>query len=155
MRYRRNSAVFLFMEDIVINSSITIPASAVKFTFSRSGGKGGQNVNKVSTRVELYCDIEMIHSSTRICVLIRHNLAKRIDADGILRIVAQDSRSQWQNKQRAIDRMIALLQSASIEPERRVATKPTRASKTRRVEEKKKSGMIKHLRRKDHHRSDD
>ncbi|MFA6467290.1 MAG: alternative ribosome rescue aminoacyl-tRNA hydrolase ArfB [Bacteroidota bacterium] len=136
------------MEDIIISSKITIPASTVSFTFSRSGGKGGQNVNKVSTRVELYCDISGIRCSERIRSLIRHHLSNRLDSGGILRIVAQDSRSQWQNKQRAIERLIENVAAAAKEETVRIATRPTRASKSARIEVKKKSGRQKILRQK-------
>ena len=136
------------MEDIIINSKITIPASAVKFKFSRSSGKGGQNVNKVSTKVELVVDTRMILCSEKIKSLITVRLQNKLDRDASLRIVSQESRSQWQNKQSALEKMITIIDEASKESIFRVPTKPTRSSKKVRVESKKKEGRQKSLRQK-------
>ncbi len=136
------------MDDIIINGRITIPSSAVSFRYTRSGGKGGQNVNKVSTRVELLLDAAKIRAGERLMQLIMSRLQSKLDSDGLLRIVSQESRSQWQNKQTAIEKLSALIEAASQQDPYRVATKPSRSSKIVRVESKKKTGVKKHLRSK-------
>ncbi len=137
------------MEDIILSSKITIPANALTFTFSRSSGKGGQNVNKVSTKVELLFSIDELHASDEIKTIIKEKLYHKIDRKGILRIVTQESRSQWQNKRIAIEKLSDMILKASFVDRNRVATKPTRSSKIRRVDGKKKESKRKDLRRKD------
>lgn len=136
------------MEDIILNSYITIPGSALIFKFSRSSGKGGQNVNKVSTKVELVFPIDELRASDEIKSIVRKKLQTKIDTEGIIRIVSQESRSQWQNKQIAIEKLSEMISNASFVDRHRVATKPTRSSKKQRVDGKKKDGKLKVLRRK-------
>jgi len=134
------------MNDIIINSDITIPASSLNFKYSRSGGKGGQNVNKVSTRVELMVTIDSFSASDEIKAMIKKNLLNRLIAGNTLRIVSQQSRSQWENKRIAMDRLKAMVQDSIIQVTERKATKPSTASKQKRVDAKKKKGNIKSLR---------
>lgn len=136
------------MDDIILNTTITLPASALKFKFTRSSGKGGQNVNKVSTKVELTFDVDEIVCDELSKNRIKTRLANKLDTAGIIRIVSQESRSQWQNKQTAIDKLVTIMTDASAEEIYRVATKPTRSSRVRRIEKKKKAGQRKVLRRK-------
>jgi len=143
------------MEDIIISPKITIPATAVTFKFSRSSGKGGQNVNKVSTKVELLFSIDELRTSDEIRLIIKGKLRNRFDSEGIIRIVSQESRSQWQNKRIAINKLSEMILKASFVDKHRVATKPTRTSKARRVEGKKKDSKRKELRRKDFTDSED
>lgn len=148
-------AVLLFMEDIILNSKITIPSTSLTFKFSRSSGKGGQNVNKVSTKVELLFSIDELRTSDEIRSIIKGKLRNRFDSEGIVRIVSQESRSQWQNKRIAIDKLSDMILRASFVDRHRVATKPTRSSKIRRVDGKKIDSKRKELRRKNINRSED
>jgi ribosome-associated protein len=141
-------AVLLFMEDIILSPKITIPATAITFTFSRSSGKGGQNVNKVSTKVELLFSVDELRAPDDIKSIIKEELFRKLDSKGILRIVSQESRSQWQNKRIAIEKLSVMLLKASFVERNRVATKPTRSSKIRRVDGKKIDSKRKELRRK-------
>lgn len=139
------------MEDIIINHSITLPESAVRFSYSRSGGKGGQNVNKVSTKVDLYFDPTGLWCSQRLRDRIINRLSHKIDASGTIRISSQESRSQWQNKQTAIEKLVSMIEDAAMEIKDRIATKPTRSSKVRRVDAKKVESRRKMMRRKNLH----
>jgi ribosome-associated protein len=128
--------------------SIEIPLSELRFRTSRSGGPGGQNVNKLETRVELLFDVlrsASLRDDQKQAVLSA--LASRIDAEGILHISSQKSRSQWENKQLVIERLAALLHSALRVRKKRVKTAPTRGSKERRIQSKKKHSQKKQLRR--------
>jgi ribosome-associated protein len=142
------------MDDIILSPKITIPATAVTFKFSRSSGKGGQNVNKVSTKVELLFSIDELRTSDEIRSIIKGKLRNRFDSEGIIRIVSQESRSQWQNKRIAIEKLSKMILKASFIDRNRVATKPTHSSKLRRIEGKKIDSKRKKLRRKSIDRSD-
>ncbi len=129
-------------------SAIQIPIHEILFRTSRSGGPGGQNVNKLETRVELLFDIKnslaLTEEQKRVII---EKLASRIDENGVLRVVAQESRSQWQNKQVAIKKFIELLRRALRPVKKRVATKPTLAAKEERLKVKKVRSAKKRLRK--------
>ncbi len=149
------TAVLLFMEDIILSSKVTIPFSALIFKFTRSSGKGGQNVNKVSTKVELLFSVDELRASNEVKSIIKEKLRHRFDSVGMLRIVTQESRSQWQNKRIAIEKLSNVLLKASFVDPYRIATKPTRSSKLRRVDGKKKDSKLKEYRRKKINRDED
>jgi ribosome-associated protein len=130
------------------HTSVTVPLGELRFRTSRSGGPGGQNVNKLETRVELLFDVirstSLSHDQKKTIVSA---LASRIDAEGILHISSQKSRSQWENKQIVIEKLASLLSSALRVRKKRVKTAPTRGSKERRVQSKKKHSQKKKMRR--------
>ncbi len=129
---------------VQITSALSIPISELHFRTSRSGGPGGQNVNKLETKVELLFDVGRSASlSKEQKDSVRRSLEGRIDADGILQVSSQRSRSQWENKELAMDKFAALIRSALKPRKKRLATGATRASKERRLQSKKKHGQKK------------
>ena len=133
---------------IIITHSLKIPTAELQFKTSRSGGPGGQNVNKLETRVELLFDILNSPSMpNHIRQRLLKNLSAHLDSMGLLHIVVQDTRSQWKNKQLAIDRLVRLLKSAMIVHKKRIATKPTLTSRENRLRTKKVRSQTKQMRK--------
>ena len=131
-----------------ITRKVSIPPEEFSLRFSRSSGKGGQNVNKVSTRVEVSFDVlgsPSLQEYERTLVLSR--LRSRIDGSGVLTVSSDTSRSQWQNRREAVGKLCDLLRDALVPDTPRVATRPSRASKTKRLEHKVKRASTKRLRR--------
>jgi len=136
---------------IEINNKIFIPETELQFNFIRSSGPGGQNVNKVSTAVQLRFDI--INSPSLSDELKRRLIVKsgnKVTKEGILIIEAKRFRTQESNKQDAIERFTELIRKAGRKPKKRIKTKPSYKSKQKRIEEKKKRSETKKLRRIDH-----
>jgi len=128
-------------KDLVINDRVTVPARDLSWTASRASGPGGQNVNKVATKVTLRFDLRGTEALTRAQKgRLRKLAGRRIDAQGALTINAQAERSQRQNLERARDGLRKLVRRALVPPKRRVETKPTRASKRKRLENKRRRG---------------
>jgi len=133
---------------IVINDTLSIPETELTFTASRSGGPGGQNVNKVSSRVTLTFDLQQSPSlSDDQRHLIAEKLKSRINKDGVLRVISQRTRSQDLNREDATTLFAELLRRALIVEKKRVKTRVPRAAHDRRLDEKKKRTVVKADRR--------
>jgi ribosome-associated protein len=132
---------------IVVNDNLAIPESELTFAASRSGGPGGQNVNKVSSRVTLTFDV--MHSPSlseeqRQRILSR--LRTRINKDGVLQVISQRTRSQEMNREDALARFVEMLQNALKVQRMRVKTRVPAAARGQRLEEKKKRAETKQSR---------
>jgi len=125
-----------------VTRSVVVPRSEIELRTSRSSGPGGQHAQKSETRVEALFDVEA--SSALTDAQKRRVVAK---AGPVLRAVAQDERSQLRNKELATERVIESLRQALRVPRRRVPTKPSAAARERRLEQKKRRGDVKRLRR--------
>ena len=133
--------------NIVINSHTAIPSSELTFRFSRSGGPGGQNVNKLETKVELLFDVA--HSAGLTDEQKQRIFSReknRIDADGMLRVTSQESRSQFENRETAVEKFIAILAGALAKRKKRVRTGVPKGSREKRIEGKKLRGKTKQMR---------
>ena len=134
------------MRDLDLDNGLTVPADLLRAVTSRSGGPGGQNVNKVESRVTIEVDVDALPLPDERRARIRERLASRINRDGVLRVTSQVARSQSENRDRALARMEELLREALVERTPRRRTRVPRSVKQRRLEEKKKRGETKKLR---------
>ena len=135
--------IHLMADDpIPVTRSVSIPRSEIELRFSRSSGPGGQHAQKSDTRVEASFDVE---ASSALSEAQKRRVVGK--AGPVLRAVAQDERSQWRNRELATERLVESLRQALRVPRRRRPTKPTKASKERRLEQKRRRGDTKRLRR--------
>lgn len=135
--------------DLVVTPDLTIPERELDWVAVRSSGPGGQNVNKVSSKVELRFDFEASECLTTAAKARLRALAKhRLDADGCILIVSQLTRNQPQNLKDARQRLAELIARALIVPKRRRKTKPSLAAKKRRVKDKRATSLKKQSRAK-------
>lgn len=133
---------------LVISPTLVLQDSEISLDFIRASGPGGQNVNKVSTAVQLRFDLR---NSNSLPPEVKDRLARlaagRLTDEGILLIEAKRTRSQEQNRADALLRLTTLIQRALIPPKERRATRPSLASKIERIQSKKRRGEVKKLRR--------
>jgi ribosome-associated protein len=132
---------------IRVTDSISVDESELHESFVRSSGPGGQNVNKLSTAVQLRFDVRHSPSLPNdVAVRLMRLAGKRMTKDGVLVLIAQNHRTQERNRAEAQARLIDLIREAAVRPVPRRTTKPTKASKQRRIESKKRRSSVKALR---------
>ena len=134
--------------DLQVTAAVRIPADELGWRFSRAGGPGGQGVNTADSRVELFWDVG---SSGALTEVERERAVERLAhrlVDGVLTVVASEHRAQLRNREAALARLAALVREAVAPPgPARRATKPSRAARRRRVDDKRRRGEVKRLRR--------
>jgi ribosome-associated protein len=129
-------------ESIRVTRSVTLPRSEIELRFSRSSGPGGQHAQKTESRVEAVFDVQASSALTE-----RQKSRVVGKAGPVLRAIAQDERSQWRNRELAVERLVEALRVALKVERRRRPTTPTAASRERRLEQKRRQGEKKRLRK--------
>jgi ribosome-associated protein len=134
--------------DIELAPGVSAPETAVRIQFARSGGPGGQNVNKLNTKAELWVRLDAIQGlSYNALARLRAMAGRRVTAAGEIHIISESERRQEGNKAAVMERLREMIVRAKVEPKVRRKVKPSRAAKARRVDEKKRRGEIKSMRR--------
>ncbi len=132
---------------ITVGNSIVIDERELDERFVRASGPGGQNVNKVATKIDLRVDLSGIEGLTDAArARLRGLCARRLDADGRLTVISQASRNQRRNLEDARDRVAGLIRAALVAPRRRVPTAPTAGARRRRLAGKKQRADVKRWR---------
>jgi ribosome-associated protein len=133
---------------ILVSPALTVPRAELLFRATRSGGAGGQHVNTSSSRIELVWDIAASPSlSDHQRVHLLKRLATRLDSRGTLRLVSQDERSQFRNREAAVARFIDIVAAALVVPKKRRPTRVPKSAKRARLDSKKRRGTLKRDRR--------
>ena len=136
--------------ELFVSPSLAIPRAELEYRATRAGGAGGQHVNTSSTRIELLWDLPHSMAVTDdVRVRLLDKLAARLDAEGRVRVVASERRSQQQNREAAEERLASLIRGALVVRKPRKRTKPSRAAKERRLNEKRQRSERKQQRRRD------
>lgn len=134
-------------DSILIKDGIRLDPDELQERFIRASGPGGQNVNKVSTAVELRFDVD---NSPSLPGYVKGNLKRQaahlMTQDGILVMQVQTHRTQARNREEAVERLVTLIAAATYRPKRRIATKPSRTAKKKRMDSKTKRGALKKMR---------
>jgi ribosome-associated protein len=132
---------------IRVTDTISIDEDEIEESFVRSSGPGGQNVNKLSTAVQLRFDVRHSPSLPNdVAIRLMRLAGKRLTKDGVIVLMAQNERSQERNRAEARERLFDLIREAAVKPIPRRATKPTKASRTKRLEGKKRRSDVKDMR---------
>ena len=136
----------IIIDMIVITPSTQIEERELTFEYIRASGPGGQNVNKVATAVQLRFDVRASSLPDDIKTRLIHLGGKRVTTDDILVIEAKQYRTQEQNREDALQRLVELVRRAAVKPKKRTKTKPTAASREKRLKSKKQRSKIKQVR---------
>jgi ribosome-associated protein len=133
---------------IRVTDTISLDDSEIEETFVRASGPGGQHVNKTSSAVQLRFDIRRSRSLPNdVAIRLMKLAGSRLTQDGVIVVAVQSSRSQKQNREEALTRLLDMIRQAAVKPKLRRATKPTKASKERRLQSKERRSSIKSGRR--------
>ncbi len=126
------------MPDIRVNDRVTVPEAAIETKASRSSGPGGQNVNKLATRIQMWVELGRVVGLDADLPRVREFLTSRLDGDGRLLVSSQATRDQARNREDCAAKVASLIRAALVRPKARRPTKPTKASRQRRVEAKRR-----------------
>jgi ribosome-associated protein len=134
------------VEDLVVNERITLSARNLTWSAARSGGPGGQNVNKVSSKVDLRFDVESSELSPVVKMRLRTLARNRLDGEGFVLVTSQLTRDQKRNLEDAREKLAEMIRAALFVPKQRRPTKPSRGSVRRRLDDKQRHSAKKKAR---------